>query len=176
MTIQTGCELRAAGELPVAVEHLKQRRVPEAAMDRALDRAARYGLSRRSTDHRLRRQAILGFRRRRGCVDCDWPLVCRIPRMRGPTSSRPLQAKPWIHGAPRRKPGHCASSGSRLPEHSAALGSGERFRFSTIGCRLPIGTGPKKRSCIVWPPQPSSWTKVNSSCRSFRGRFAAIPS
>jgi hypothetical protein len=84
------------GELRVAVERLKRRSIPEAAMQRALDRAARRGASIRGTDHRLRLQAVLGFAAAvAACI--AFVLWLLHPSDVWAQVAKAVQAKTWIH-------------------------------------------------------------------------------
>ncbi len=72
-----------SGDLQAVIECLKRRPVPEASMQRALERAGRCGLPVRWTAHRVRQKAVLGVAAAVCLALGFWflrPLIC------GPTS------------------------------------------------------------------------------------------
>ena len=86
-----------SGDLRVAVERLKRRPVPEAVMQRVLDRAARGGSPIRWTNRRSRQKTVFGFAAAvAACVILG--LWFSRPSDLWAEVVRAVQVKPWIHG------------------------------------------------------------------------------
>ena len=93
------------GDLRAAIECLKRRPIPDASLQRALDRAGRCGLPVRRIAHRVRQKAVLGFAAAvAACIALG--LWFSRPSDLWADVVKAVQAKPWIHGTlPGAKPG-----------------------------------------------------------------------
>ena len=97
-TYKPGSLDELSGDLRVAVERLKERPVPEAAMQRALDRVARFGSPSPSrwNHRRLKLKAVLGFAAAAAVCTALGLLLLR-PSNLWAEVVKAVQAKPWIH-------------------------------------------------------------------------------
>ena len=159
------------GDLRAAVERLKRSPVPEAAMQRALDRAARCASPVRWSDHRLTRKAVLGFAAAvAGFIALG--LWFSRPADLWAEVVKAVQAKPWIHGTLR---------GAKLGQPhefwistSRALGgsrSGEQISFFDDRLRITYRYEPKEKVLYRLPASTADLAQGQQFLEIFQGLF-----
>jgi hypothetical protein len=160
-----------AGDLRVAVEHLKRRAVPEAAMQRALDRAARCGSPIRLTDHRLKFKAVLGFAAAAALCIAIGLLFLR-PSDLWADVVKAVQAKPWIHGTLRgAKPGQSREFWLSTSQGTGGSRSEEEVSFFDDRLRIVHQYNPKEKVLYRLPASPERLAEGQQLLATFQGLF-----
>jgi hypothetical protein len=158
-----------SGELRAAVEQLKQRPVPEAAMQRALDRAARCGSPNRWSDRRLRLKAVLGFAAA-AAVCIALGLLLLRPSNLWADVVKAVQAKPWIHMKAIDGQGQSRETWISFSRNVAAMRTGEMVSYDDFrsGIRYEYDLPQKKLYRL------SAHSGAAEEFKSAEGLFQAI--
>lgn len=160
-----------SGDLRVAVERLKQRPVPEAAMQRALDRAARYGSVSRWTNHRLKFKAVLGFATAAALCIALGLLLLR-PSNLWAEVVKAVQAKPWIHGTLRgTKPGQSREFWLSTSEGTGGSRAEEEVSFFDDRLRIIHRYNSKEKVLYRLPASPEHLAEGQQLLTTFQGVF-----
>lgn len=159
------------GDLRAAVERLKRRLVPEAAMQRALDRAARCGSPIRWTDQRLRQKAVLGFAATVAvCIALGlWFLR---PSDLWADVVKAVQAKPWIHGTGRgANPGQSREFWLSTCRATGGSRSEEQISFFDDRLRIVYRYEPQKKVLYRLPDSDAELAEGQKLLEIFQGLF-----
>jgi hypothetical protein len=159
------------GELRIAVEHLKQRPVPEAAMQRALDRAARCGSPIQSADHRLRQKALLGLAASvAACIALGlWLLQ---PSDVWADVVKAVQAKPWIHLTGRgAKPGQAREFWISTSKGVGGVRSEEQVSYFDDRLRIIHRYNPAEKVLYRLPASTEDLAQGQQFLEIFQGMF-----
>jgi hypothetical protein len=158
-------------DLRAAVECLKQRPVPEAAMQRALDRAARCGLSVRRAEHRVRQKAVLGFAAA-VAVCLALGLWLWLPSDLWADVVKAVQAKPWIHGTLRgAKPGESREFWISTSRAVGGSRSAEEISYFDDRLRITHRYEPRKKILYRLPSYSSDLGQWQQLLEIFQGLF-----
>jgi hypothetical protein len=159
------------GVLRAAVDRLKQRPIPQAAMQRALDRAARCASPIRWTERRLIQRAALGFAAAvAACIALS--LWLAQPSDLWANVVKAVQARPWIHA--RLQDAAPGQSREFWTSTSRAVGgsrSGEEISFFDDRLRISYHYKPQEKVLYRLPASAQDLGQGEQFLAMFQGLF-----
>jgi hypothetical protein len=160
-----------SSELRAAVERLKRQPIPEAAMQRALERAAGCGLPVGQTEYRVRLKAVLAVAAvvAVGIALGFWLLR---PADLWADVVKAVRAKPWIHGDRRgAEPGQSAEFWISTSRGSGGFRSQEQISFIDDRLQVMYRYQPQKKVLYRLPASSVELIQNQEFLEIFQGLF-----
>ncbi len=159
------------GDLRTAVQHLKGRPVPKAAMQRAINRAERCGSPRRWTDQRSTIQAAWGIVA--AAVVCvAFSLWLARPSDLWAQVVDAVQAKPWVHGTVRgAQPGQSREFWISTSRATGGSKSAEQITFFDERLRIIYRYEPQKKILYRLPASTADLAQSQQFLETLGGLF-----